>query len=397
MYQNFLAASNFTSTGQKAFRLYEVLMEHEHCHVMELLADHFPEHREDEATDLDPNHPVDPAFDLRPDSFEPAPPHLSTRQRIDFEDLRLKGGRVIGRHEVVTDLPYFLTAQFISRKLGCTVAQGQALSRLWQALDATESMVLAFVEQFQSADAAIQYFRSLVEQLPTIDPDDALEHRSEDVTCLGSDLTPEKALLALETIPSAAMLAHRLHISLARAGEIREEMLRFVADPQVCVQDDPEAEVEAEDDEEGDADLRAYLAEGWHLMDDVDERDPDSWLQSQPAHIQVTIAKVRRATTLAELGRLGQKLYAEPGRWTKTQASAFWAEYSAQKQHIQHDLLRRHARLRRAVEKLRTLRGTELAVAGKKLFLLQKENPAFYPQDGWTILWGEYKSVKAKA
>jgi hypothetical protein len=396
MYQDFLAFNHFTATGEKTFRVYEALIEHEHCNALEPLADHFPEHREGEATELDPHYPIDPAFHHRPDSFEPAPCGLSTRQRIDWEDLRLKGGRVIGRHEVVSDMPYYLTAQFIARKLGCTVAQGQILSRLWQALDATESMVLEFAEQFQSADMAIQYFSELVEQLPVIDPDDALEHRVEsDVANLYHDMTAEKALLALEKVPSAAMIAHRLNVSLARAGEIREELLLAVSDPQVGMMGEDEEEDELEE-EEDDADLRACLSEGWHLMDDLDDRDPDSWLQSQPAHIQVIISKVRRATTLAELGRLAQRLYAEPERWSKVQSGAFWAEYSARKQHIQHDLIHRHARLRRALEKLRTLHGADLARAGKRLFLLQREQPSFYTQDGWTLLWGEYKALKSR-
>jgi len=377
-------------------------MEHEHCHALEPLADHFPEHREEEAFGIDPHYPVDPVFFLRPDSFEPAPVGLSTRQRIDFEELYVKGGRVIGRHEVVADLPYFLTAQFISRRLDCTVAQGQTLSRLWQALDATESMVETFMTQFQSAGVAIQYFSALVDQLPQANPDDALEHRSEgDVDSLGHDLTPERALLALGAMPSAAMIAHRLHISLARAGEIRDELLRTIADPQIGVmaldEDEDEDPDEREpEDEADDADLRSCLSEGWHLMDDLDKRDPDAWLNAQPAYVQVTIAKVRRATTLAELGKLAQRVYAEPERWNRAQSGVFWAEYSARKQHIQQDLLHRHARLRRALEKLRTLSGAELAAAGRKLFLAQKRNPAFYPQDGWTLLWSQYKAVKAK-
>jgi hypothetical protein len=63
-------------------------------------------------------------------------------------------------------------------------------------------------------------------------------------------------------------------------------------------------------------------------MDDRDVETP--WLALQPSHVQVLFPQVEHASSLAELKRLGQKVYARS--WTRSQRSAFWALWRARGQ-----------------------------------------------------------------
>jgi hypothetical protein len=60
-------------------------------------------------------------------------------------------------------------------------------------------------------------------------------------------------------------------------------------------------------------------------MDDRDVETP--WLDLQPAQVQVLFRKPERATRLAELKTLGQKVYALS--WPRSQRSAFGALWRA--------------------------------------------------------------------
>jgi hypothetical protein len=55
----------------------------------------------------------------------------------------------------------------------------------------------------------------------------------------------------------------------------------------------------------------------------MDDRDFETtWLVLQPSHVQVPIHQVEHASSLAELKRLGQTVYALS--WTFQQRSTFW-------------------------------------------------------------------------
>jgi hypothetical protein len=61
-----------------------------------------------------------------------------------------------------------------------------------------------------------------------------------------------------------------------------------------------------------------------HAPERLDHRDVETpWLAWQPSHVQVPIHEVEHASSLAELKRLGQTVYALS--WTSQHRSTFWA------------------------------------------------------------------------
>jgi hypothetical protein len=357
-----------------------------------------PEDREDEGRQQDP------VFDNPPDNMEPMPSDLTGCEVIDFEDLRKKGGRVIGRHDAIVDLPWFFTAQFVSRRLQCTVAEAKALSDYWQALEFTEAMVSAAISEVKDVPAAIAQYQALADAVKAlaIDPEDAMEHRPDcfahnPVDVGSNEFNPEWLLLLNDGVPSAAHIAHRLGCSLAEAGDIRDALiLQDFDDAKGLVEqhsiDEDEDKLDVEPTDEQDEDVRGFVSEGWHLMDDQD-LTPD-WLDLQPAQVRVLFRQVERAQSLAHLKTLGQKVYALS--WTPAQRSVFWSLWRVRKAAILAQVVARQARVRKAIEKLRRLQGPMLAQAGQKLFVLSKSTPSFYSDEAWTAIWATYNAVKAQ-
>jgi hypothetical protein len=74
------------------------------------------------------------------------------------------------------------------------------------------------------------------------------------------------------------------------------------------------------------------------------------WLDSQPSAVQVLIHQAERATRLAALKKLGQKVDAL--NWTRSQRSAFWALWRARRHAVLADTERRLVRVRKAVQKI---------------------------------------------
>jgi hypothetical protein len=360
-----------------------------------------PEHREDE------ERAHDPIFDNPPDNFEPMPADLTGREVIDFEDLKKLGGRVIGRHEATVDLPQYLTAQHLSRRLRCTAAEAKQLSDCWQALDFTEAMVHDALAEIEDVQAAITRYQSLADGVKAlaVDPEDALEHRNtngfaHNPVDLGSnDDNPEWLLLLNEGVPSAAMIAHRIGVALVSAGDIREALIlqhfdeaKAILEQASAEVDDDEDELDVEPTDDQDEDVHGFVSEGWHIMDDKDFT-PD-WLAQQPAQVQVLFRRVERAQSLADLKALGQKVYEL--EWTSPQRAAFWAFWRVRKAAVLAQVVARQAKVRKAVEKLRSLQGPALAKAGQKLFALSKSAPSFYNDEAWTAIWAAHKEAKAQ-
>ena len=136
----------------------------------------YPEHREDEAWERDP------LFDRHPDDFGEHP--LSPLDRQLFQDCRKVQGKVVGRHEAMVRTPWYLTSQYLSRTLGCPVAQAAQLADSFAILDADAAMVDTFFGwvKARGLDAALAYFSTLATaaaEAEGVDPDDALHHATE--------------------------------------------------------------------------------------------------------------------------------------------------------------------------------------------------------------------------
>jgi hypothetical protein len=136
----------------------------------------YPEHREDEAWERDP------LFDRHPDDFGEHP--LAPLDRQVFEDCRKVQGKVVGRHEAVVRTPWYLTSQYLSRKLGCPVAQAAQMADSFAILDADAAMVDIFLGwvKARGLEAGLAYFSQLATgaaEAESVDPDDALHHATE--------------------------------------------------------------------------------------------------------------------------------------------------------------------------------------------------------------------------
>jgi hypothetical protein len=107
--------------------------------------------------------------------------------------------------------------------------------------------------------------------------------------------------------------------------------------------------------------------------------------------------ETERATRLAPLEKLGQKVYALS--WTRSQRSAFWALWRARGQAVLEDTECRIARVRHAVATIRQA-GPQLPSLGTRLFAFAKAEPMFSPEESWAVMWqtdNEAKAQRAKS
>ena len=376
------------------------LIEHLNCHRLSTPEHHWPEHRADEA------RTEDPVFDNSPDTFQPAPEDLTPLQQIEFQDLYKKSGRVIGRHDAVVDMPWYLTQQFVSKKLKCSPQEASELIDALKALDADKDVVLDAIEHAKGngIQFSINYYQELSSamQALNVSDEDAMEHRNTEgfahVESYGScDTSAEWAMLLEEGVPSAASIAHSLGISLEDAGDIRQDMILQDMDSagrkaEVAVEDSQDDDEPDLDDD--DKDSVGFVSEGWHLMDDVDDYGP-SWIDMQPYDVQNMFYRIDFSETLKELKSLGQQVYSLTS-WSQSQRTAFWSAWNARRNAILSQTEERILKVRKGVQRVLSVGTDELPRLGKKLFDLTKEKPDFYSPEGWARIWETYKSRKGQ-
>jgi hypothetical protein len=385
----------------------------------------YPEHREDEARERDP------LFERHPDDFGVHP--LAPLDRQLFEDCRKVQGKVVGRHDASVATPWYLTAEFVAKRLHCSARDAAQLADAWAILDADEPMVERFLAMSRGKlPQALAYFTTLATgaaEAEAVDPDDALHHPSDGLVhpfpgaSPGYALSPEMLLLVREGVPSAALIAHQLHVSLAQAGDIREavalqafgEAVRrlpspersegsgLTADEEIAADQAPDVELEDAEDplEAVSADLEEHLhqleavevgtlgLEGWHLLDEPDEEP--TWLERQPARYQVLLHQVEAADDLDQLKRLGQKGYA--ATWfTREQRQVFWSSWAVRKGALLEQVARRQ--LRREVARIQA--ASDLTRLGQRLYQVQHCQPQRYSPAQWAALWYVYHRRKTR-
>ena len=319
-----------------------------------------PDHRENEEWTRDP------IFDVTPDDPGTSPQDIpivdiwgkkmkaSNRDRIDFEDLYKLGGRVIGRHEALVDIPFYLTVEFMTKKIQCTTQESSDLLDSLKVLDANEEMVVEAIEYAKSSSIsdAIVYYDFLAEQIA------ALEPKTED----------------------ALNNAERLLNDDTGYNEDNED------------DEDEEDDEFGEDDDE--KDVVGFVSEGWHLMDDQDN-DSETWLDKQSHEYVKIYLKAENAKNLSELKDIGSQFYAIK-ELTSMQRSAFWAVWKANRCKILSFNMKHIAKIRKAVKKIQSINLKELPIVGSKLYNLSKSEPKFYTEEGWFIIWSAYKQEKAR-
>jgi hypothetical protein len=328
----------------------------------------YPEHREDEAWERDP------IFDCHPDDFGEHP--LSPLDRQLFQDCRQVQGKVVGRHEAVVRTPWYLTSQYLSRKLGCPVAQAAQLADSFAILDADAAMVETFLGwvKARGLTAGLAYFSQLATaaaEAESVDPDDALHH----VTASYQDWEHDRAVA--ERDDELAALADLAWTPMGDEWAAVDAWLGRHSD-------DPDS------DQSVGVDLSAAITEGWHLLDEPDEEP--TWLERQPARYQVLLHQVEAADDLDQLKCLGQKGYA--ATWfTRAQRQVFWSSWAVRKGAVLEQVARHQ--LRREVARIQA--APDLTQLGQRLYQVQQAQPQRYSPAQWAALWHVYQGRKARA
>jgi hypothetical protein len=328
----------------------------------------YPEHREDEAWERDP------IFDLHPDDFGEHP--LAPLDRQVFEDCRQVQGKVVGRHEAVVRTPWYLTSQYLSRKLGCPVAQAAQLADSFAILDADAAMVDTFLGwvKARGLEAGLTYFSQLATaaaEAESVDPDDALHYAAASYQDWEHDWAVTERDDDLAALPDLAWTPMDEEWAAVDAWLGRHA-------------DDPDS------DQAVGVDLSAAITEGWHLLDEPDEEP--TWLEQQPARYQVLLHQVEAATDLDQLKRLGQKGYA--ATWcTREQRQVLWSSWAVRKGAVLEQLASRQ--LRREVARMQA--APDLTHLGQRLYQVQQSRPQHYSPAQWAALWHVYHGCKARA
>jgi hypothetical protein len=328
----------------------------------------YPEHREDEARE------PDALFDVHPDDFGAHP--LAPLDRQLYEDCRKVQGKVVGRHEAVVRTPWYLTSQYLSRTLGCPVAQAAQLADAFAILDADAAMVDTFLGwvKARGVDAALAYFFTLATaaaEAESLDPDDALHHATESYQDWEHDRTVAERDDETAALPDLAWTPMGDEWATMDAWLGRHS-------------DDPDS------DQSVGVDLSAAITEGWHLLDEPDAEP--TWLERQPTRYQVLLHQVEAATDLEALKRLGQKGYA--ATWfTREQRQVFWSSWAVRKSAVLEQVAR--WQLRREVARIQAT--SDLTQLGQRLYQVQQAQPQRYSPAQWAALWHVYRRRKARA
>ena len=356
-------------------QLEKELQSHEWCieqaeedgHPPPQLSHHWPEHREGEAKPHDP-YPLyasDPVHDHNPDSFEPAPADLSPLQQIEFQDLYKLGGRVIGPHAAIVDLPKYLTAEYLSMRFKCSIAQAQELSGYWQELNLESSTV-----------------KSL-----------CYEHKGQPI----EDILAQYKMIASEMLALQAPETDAMgHINTGGYAHNAPDFGTYDREGYQAFQEENDEEDENLEElgEEEDKDFPDFVFEGYHTMDDAEDYG-ELWLERQPQEVQEIFGLIDVAVSLKELKDLGVEVYALTN-WTQAQRNGFWAAWKVKRQAILSSVWKNVPKIRKSIAKLDAATPKECSHIGIKLHALAKENQSFYTPEGWLLLWTRYHQIKAR-
>ncbi len=384
------------------------------------------EHREDE------ERAVDDTWDLQIDHClpsvvdEPLVDDWGMRikagpvRRINAEDLYKLSGRVIGRHDAVVDLAWYLKQDYIVKCLQCTYEQAADLIDAFRGIDADESIVQMVLQEVK--EDGIHYVTlhyqilAFVMRKLEVSAEDAMEHRNEEgfdhnrLDKISYSITPEWDLLIDEEVKlSAAKIAHEVDCSLADAGDIRQalklhmyEYALDLANQRGSVHsftssdnevDEDEPDHEADNHDEDDSDFSGFVSEGWHLMDDKDDYGP-SWLDLQPIAVQKLFGRINRSKNLKELKVLGQEAFAMKDL-TPVQRKGFWAAWKVKRLALLSFNMNKIARVRKGVQRILSADVKEFPHVSMRLHALSKAQKDFYSPEGWAVMWAAQKMRKA--
>ena len=346
-----------------------------------------PEHREDERRIGNPLFDPQPfehdsfgVQELRVDSWGAPTPRWTQQERMLREWCLFYGNKVLAPHEATITTPWYLTAQYIAKRLQSTHEEAMTIAACLKILDLPQqeiSELLTWISQVQDIPFATSYLETWATQAAFAeytDPEDAMEHRSFNSNPHIDNLPDDNTELNSEEI--------------------------IIPDDQ---QDDTIDDVQELDPDwtpldqwlEGSLDEAqgldfAYPTEAWHILDEQNEPD---WESLQPPAYIVILNQTRFAKTLQDLRPLSQHAYTIT-TWTSQQRSVFWDAYTARKNALNTQLLR-IKNVRAAINKISRLPVQDLSITTAKLLHFTRANPDFYPKDALTFIWDQLNQRRA--
>lgn len=420
-----------------------------------------PEHREDE------DYQPDPLFGPQPfdrDSFGEqelyidhwgAPiPHFTMGERMLREHCDKVRGKVIAPHEPLISTPWYLTAEYISKILQCSVQDAQVLADSWSILDTTPHIVnecILHAKELPYIQDAITYWSQLAEQIALIEagvtkPTQLILPESLSLAeCLASITeasyyqnsynyearklwqAAEARVIELKRRPTylqreyGKYLQPITHIpgedameqtinnkAIELYAKSLEDFQELTFEEATLDEDDtePDDEISVPTEEEW-APIDAWLegsskeiygvqvstgpTEAWHILDEVQEKN---WEDYQPASYVVILNKTRNAKNLDILKTFGQSAY-HADRWDTDMKKVFWSAYNARKDALLQEASK-HPKVQKAITKIKGTPVKALPLLGKRLFDFTKKQPDYYPKDGLVAIWKTFKDMKAE-
>ena len=229
---------------------------------------------------------------------------LSTLERMTLEDCDFVGGKAVTWHENVTDMPYHLRLDYLTKRLGCTPNEAEVIREYFVELDATPEMVDTFIRwtNKRGFDKGLQYFKDLAAELEALkpSPEDALEADAQHVYKHSyiADPGEEYESTEDEDVETSGFLINEY---AGTPVSIREE---------------------------------SFEPYSYHLVDEEDYQLP--WESTQPGWYRSLLWRVRKSTDFDKLTELGKKTY--ESNLSRDQASVFWSEYTIKKKALERKI-----------------------------------------------------------
>jgi hypothetical protein len=290
---------------------------------------------------------------------------LSAGERLWFETGVLAGDTVMAPHEALSDTPAYLALPRLRRRFRCTAREAAGLAELFLALDAGPDVVAHY-----EAEARRRPVAAIVEDLVHLVAQLALAEQLAEADALEDAEPLDDAAEAITTEgrvtePPAEPDADVASLSWHALGSIYPETVACG----VCG-----ARYEADDEA---AEIPACPECG----------APDTWENRQGASFGTLVAEIDGCPSLAELARLGKRLYtlALP----HDQAGVAWSHYALRRTALEATVAL-GTEARALVSEVERASERELPRVGAKLYRLQREGATAIAAIEWRRIWKAY-------
>jgi hypothetical protein len=290
---------------------------------------------------------------------------LSAAERLWFEQGVLAGDTVMVPHEALSDTPAYLALPRLRRRFRCTAREAAGLAELFLALEAGPDVVAHYEREARRRPVAkiVEDLVHLVAQLALAEQvaeGDALED-AEPLGDAAEAVTTDGHVTETPAAPDAGVASLGWHA----LGSICPETVACGG----CG-----TRYEADDEA---ADIPACPECG----------APDTWESRQSAAFRALIAEIDGCPSLAELARLGKRLYglALP----HDQTGVAWTRYRLRRAALEAAVAL-GAEARALIAEVERASERELPRVGARLYRVQRVGAATITAPEWQRIWAAY-------